>query len=237
MTLHPRFPLTKAHPAKAGVAKPRVFATSATLEVPPASDATKDSKAQCLTSEVCIRFPLRPVAALAAALALGCGDQSGVTAPAADLARTSGASAASVSGHIERPFPEFGVPIHKYSFHAHYLGDGRVEGRFVELDFIAGGFKEVANGRVTCFTVEADGRTARLGGIVEKATIPEAVGGDAIWTVVDNGEGANAPTDQATDLRVILPSGLAARHCESGIPLEVLGTFGESVRANVQVRP
>jgi hypothetical protein len=177
---------------------------------------------------------LLPAAVLAGALVLGCGDQPDVVAPATEFARV---AAQSVSGHIERDFTEFGVPVEKYSFHAHYLGNGRVEGRFRVMDLFADGFKEVASGSVTCFAVEADGKTARIGGIVEATTRPENRGTDAVWTVVDNGEGANAPRDQATDLRFAQAPGTTAFHCDPGIPPEAFGTFGENVRANVQVRP
>jgi hypothetical protein len=127
--------------------------------------------------------------------------------------------------------------VEKFSFHAHYLGNGTVEGRWLVVDFYADGHKEIAKGHVTCFSVEADGKTARIGGITEAATNPANVGGDAFWTVVDNGEGANASPDQATDLRFGQAPGGTAAHCEFGLPLEDFGTFGESVRANVQVRP
>jgi hypothetical protein len=141
-----------------------------------------------------------------------------------------------VSGHIERDLTEFGV-VERYSFHAHYLGNGRVEGRWLVVDFYTDGHKEVAKGHVTCFTVEADGKTARIGGITEAATNPVNVGGDAAWIVVDNGEGANAAPDQATDLRFGQPPGLAPFHCEVGAAPEDFGTFGDNARANVQVRP
>jgi len=179
-----------------------------------------------------------PAALLVSALVLGCGDQSGLTQPglsssAPNFAR---ASTSSVSGHIERDLTDFGV-LEKYSFHAHYLGNGRVEGRWLVVDFYTDGHKEVAKGHVTCFTVESDGKTARIGGITEAATNPVNVGGDAVWIVVDNGEGANAPEDRATDLRYGQPAGTTAAHCEVGFPPEAFGTFGETVRANVQVRP
>jgi hypothetical protein len=182
------------------------------------------------------------IASLTGALAPACGDQSGPTQPAvtSSIPAFARASQASVSGHIERDFPDFGVPVEKFSFHAHDLGNGSVEGRWQLEDFFADGPKEVARGRVTCFTVEADGRTARMGGIVEASTNPINVGGEAVWTVVDNGEGANAPPDQATDLRngpTDLPPGTAAVHCEVGFPPEVFGTFGDNLRANVQVQP
>jgi hypothetical protein len=179
---------------------------------------------------------------LVGALVLGCGDQPGLTQPAVSssapaFART---SRSSVSGHIERDFTEFGVPVEKFSFHAHYVGNAQVEGRWQLLDVFEGGFREVARGSVTCFTIEADGRTARIGGITEAATNPVNIGFDAVWIVVDNGEGVNAPPDQATDLRygpATLPPDAAATHCEVGFPPEAFGTFGENVRANVQVRP
>jgi hypothetical protein len=108
------------------------------------------------------------------------------------------------------------------------------------MDFLADGGKDVAKGRVTCFTVEADGKTARIGGVVESASNPENIGTEAVWTVVDNGEGANAPRDEATDLRFSLfdpEFSFAAFHCDVGFSPEDFGTFGETLRANVQVRP
>jgi hypothetical protein len=183
-------------------------------------------------------FSLSPVVVLAGVLVFGCGDQPGVTAPAPDFAK---ASRQSVSGHIERPFPEFGVPVEKFTFHAHYLGNGAVQGTFSVMDFLADGSgKNVGKGRVTCFTVEADGKTARIGGVVESDRRPEVVGTEAVWTVVDNGEGQNAPRDEATDLRwgLLDPEfSFAAFHCDVGFSPDDFGTFGESLRANVQVRP
>jgi hypothetical protein len=187
------------------------------------------------------------LAALATTLApmLGCGDQPDLTdpgvtssAPTPTFARRSGSS---VSGHAERPFPELGVPIEKFSFHARHLPDGTVQGSWRVMDFFGDGAgKVVASGRITCFTVEADGKTARIGGVVDADRRPEFVGTEAIWTVVDNGEGRKAPRDQATDLRwgLVAPGfSFAAFHCEVGFTPEDFGTFGESVRANVQVRP
>jgi hypothetical protein len=184
--------------------------------------------------------PLLSMAALAA-LTIGCGERAGFTQPSISSSAPAfaRASRSSVSGHIERDFSELGVPVEKFSFHAHYLGNGQVEGQYRLIDFSAGGSKEVARGRVICFTVEADGRTARIGAINEAGTNPANIGFYALWTVVDNGEGANAPPDQATDLRFgpSLPAEVAVAHCEEGFLPEAFGTFGESIRANVQVRP
>jgi hypothetical protein len=147
----------------------------------------------------------------------------------------SGGSGPSASGHIER---DLGGVLEKYSFNAHNLGNSKIGGRFNVRDiFPDGSGKDVAKGSVTCFTVEPDGKTARMGGIVESATNPDFVGTDAVWTVVDNGEGQKDPPDQGTDLRWALPPGYAEFHCTVGFPPEAFGTFGFSGRGNVQVRP
>ena len=86
--------------------------------------------------------------------------------------------------------------------------------------------------------MEADGKTARMGGVVESSSYP-IVGTEAVWTVRDNGEGQNEPRDQASDLIFGIPPQLnfAARHCTVGFPPALFNEFGEFVRANVQVRP
>jgi hypothetical protein len=146
-----------------------------------------------------------------------------------------GASGPSASGHIER---DFGAVLEKYSFSAQNLGNGEVGGRFNVRDLFADGTAtDVAKGSVTCFTVEANGKRARMGGTVESAANPDFVGTEAVWTVEDNGEGENHPPDRGTDLRWGLPPGFAEFHCAVGFPPEAFGTFGFSGRGNVQVRP
>ena len=165
------------------------------------------------------------------------GDPTGSASPGAEFA--SGSSGPSASGHIERDFE--GCCVEKYSFTAHYLGDGSVQGRFNVRDlFLDGSPKAFGKGRVTCITVEPDGKTARMGGIVESADVPEFVGTHAVWTVVDNGEGRNDPPDQGTDLRWGLPPeafDFAGFHCAVGFTPDDFGTFGLSGRGNVQVQP
>jgi hypothetical protein len=149
-----------------------------------------------------------------------------------------GSSGPSAGGHVERDFTIFGVPIEKYSFIAHILGNGAFQGRFEVRDVFADGSEALkARGSVRCLTVEPDGRTARMGGVVDGSNDPELVGTEALWTVRDNGEGQNDPRDQATDLRFGQPPGVAEFHCAVGVPPEAFGTFGENERANVQVRP
>jgi hypothetical protein len=148
-----------------------------------------------------------------------------------------GVSGPSASGHVEQDIE--GCCLEKYSFEVHYLGDGSVHGMFNVRDFFTDGSeKAFAKGRVTCFTVEADGKTARMGGVVESSSYPIGET-EAIWTVRDNGEGENEPRDEATDLIYGFPPNLnvAARHCAVGIRLSFFSVFGPIERANVQVRP
>jgi hypothetical protein len=148
-----------------------------------------------------------------------------------------GSAGPSASGHVEHDIE--GCCLEKYSFDAHYLGDGSVQGRFNVRDFYTDGSeKDFAKGRVTCFTVEADGRTARMGGVVESSSFP-IVGTEAVWTVRDNGEGQNEPRDQASDLIYGIPPQFtaAARHCAVGFSPGAFNVFREIERANVQVRP
>ena len=106
---------------------------------------------------------------------------------APDLA--GGGSGQSVSGHVEHELE--GCCTEKYSFEAHYLGDGSLQGSFNVRDLYDRSEKDFAKGRVTCFTIDADGKTARMGGVVEAGNPPEAIGTHARWTVRDNGEGEN----------------------------------------------
>jgi hypothetical protein len=179
---------------------------------------------------------------LAATIGLGCGDPADLTEPGVSSSAPAfvRASRSSVSGHVEQDITEDGIPVEKFSFHAHHLGNGQVQGRFVVKDFFAEGGKNWAKGRVTCFTVEADGKTARIGGVVTSARNPQVIGSEAVWTVVDNGEGARATRDETTDLLWGFTDpdfSAAAFHCEVGFPPDAFSTFGETLRANVQVRP
>ena len=179
---------------------------------------------------------------LAVAFGLGCGDQADPTEPGVSSSAPAfvRASRSSVSGHVEQDIPDLGISVEKFSFHAHHQGNAQVQGRFVVKDFFAEGGKNWARGRVTCFTVDAEGKTARIGGVVTSARNPQAIGSEAAWTVVDNGEGARASRDETTDLLWGFTDpdfSAAAFHCEIGFPTDAFSTFGETLRANVQVRP
>lgn len=184
---------------------------------------------------------MKPVAALillsVTALFTSCGTDPTRHSDTGAPELSDGSSGPSASGHVEHDLE--GCCVEKYSFNAHYLGDGSVHGGFNVRDFFTDGSeKAVAKGRVTCFTVEPDGKTARMGGVVESDD-PTLAGTEAIWTVRDNGEGQNEPRDQATDLIYGIPArfNVAARHCAVGIRPEFFNKFGEIERGNVQVRP
>ena len=78
---------------------------------------------------------------------------------------------------------------------------------------------ERVHGNVTCFSIQPDGKTVFLGGIIENESlfgIPP--GSEAVWTVVDNGAGSGSPADMATDLTFGFPAGSGAAffHCLTG---------------------
>jgi hypothetical protein len=173
----------------------------------------------------------------AAALLTSCGTDATRESDTGAPEFAGGGSTPSASGHVEHELE--GCCLEKYSFEAHYLGDGSVHGTFNVRDFFTDGSEQAfAKGRVTCFTVEADGKTARMGGVVESSSYP-IVGTEAIWTVRDNGEGQNEPRDEASDLLFGIPPqfNAAARNCAGVIPLTRFTVFGPFLRGNVQVRP
>jgi hypothetical protein len=185
---------------------------------------------------------MKPARALvrlsAAALLLSCGTDPTRQGDTGAPELSGGGSGPSASGHVEH-FIE-GCCVEKYSFEAHYLGDGSVHGSFNVRDlFTDGSEKAFAKGRVTCFTVDADGKTARMGGVVEAGNPPQFVGTEARWTVRDNGEGQNEPRDEATDLVWGIPPqfNAAARNCAGLVPFSFFSVFGPIARGNVQVRP
>lgn len=142
----------------------------------------------------------------------------------------------SVTGHVERDLSAFGVDQEKYSFSAIRHPDGSVDGHFEVHDVYPDGSMDRVTGRVTCFTILADGKTARVAGVIESSTnalVP--AGRDAVWVVRDNGEGNNDADDVATDLTWGYRAGSAAVHCASGLLTTTPPTF--SLRGNVQVRP
>jgi hypothetical protein len=116
------------------------------------------------------------------------------------------------------------------------LKDGRVKGQFQLFDTYNDSMRLVAHGEVECFTIQDDGQTAWLGGVVLRGELDSTnfAGAEAYWTVVDNGEGGNAEPDEATEIVYSIDGLFAQDHCEDGA-----GSFvysGPIVRSNVQVK-
>jgi hypothetical protein len=155
-----------------------------------------------------------------------------------------------VSGHVELDipnvdFPQFNV-AEKYSFTAVKHQDGSVTGEFNIYDNYpdySSILRIIAHGIVTCFTIQPDGKTAWLGGIVtnsdyvfEGVTYTYNNGTDANWIVVDNGEGNNSPSDEASDLSFGWEPGTTAdNNCANGDSPNY--GYGTLIRGNVKVKP
>ena len=118
----------------------------------------------------------------------------------------------SVTGHADFVAGAFHF---SYSFSAIRHKDGSVSGEFenhVE-NALTGEPILTAHVTIVCFTI--NGNVARIGGIIDRQTglpIPPGVAPEGFITVVDNGEGRDAPPDLAS------PPGLGPpfQHCETG---------------------
>ncbi len=120
------------------------------------------------------------------------------TVPALSTAGVSG----SVTGNAHYTFPPFanqglppGLSLRKLSF------TGRVQGGDVsgEWQIVVGG--TILHGNIDCLTILADGRTARVSGIVEQAKFTTFLPGTAFaMEFVDNGQGQAAADDEVTGL-------------------------------------
>lgn len=141
----------------------------------------------------------------------------------------------SVSGHVELDSLDDNGRYQRYSFTAVMLKDGSVRGEFQLFDILNDSTKVVIHGNVECFTIQDDGKTAWLGGVVERGMLDstDLKGAEAQWTVVDNGQGANVIPDEATE--IVYEGILAQDHCSEGLGTFVY--FEPIVRGNVRVKP
>ena len=103
--------------------------------------------------------------------------------------------------------------LEQFSFNAIKHGDGRVTGQWQAFRESTG--IEEAHGSVTCMGI--DGNTARIGGVITYTNPVDGhpVGTILIWTVVDNGEGANDPPDLTSQL-IIVNEAQRDFHCTAG---------------------
>jgi hypothetical protein len=152
--------------------------------------------------------------------------RSSATAPAASaVSQVDGRSSATGNGHI---MISDRAVLERFSFSATKLPNGNIAGQWQV-------FKEnderlVVHGSTVCLGI--DGKSARIGGEVTQTSDPvvDPVGTPVIWTVVDNGEGANDPPDQTSEL-IKVNSAQRAFHCATGF---ILPLFSEQ-HGNVQV--
>ena len=140
----------------------------------------------------------------------------------------------SVSGHVE--LDSVDGRSQQYTFNAVMHKNGVVKGEFQLFDTWNDSTRLVAHGDVECFTIQDDGKTAWLGGVIERGMVDSLnfVGAETYWTVVDNGEGARSDPDEATEMVYELDGLLADDHCTDGAGTFVY--FGPIVRSNIQVK-
>ena len=115
-----------------------------------------------------------------------------------------------------------------FSFHARVMPDGSVEGEYDNHNR-QGGF--VNHGDIDCLRfIGTNG--AVMSGVAQRSTNPGAPpGSTAIFRVEDNGEGADDPADQVSQV-AIFPPGSAA-NCQNTTPVILFPLVG----GNIQVRP
>lgn len=170
------------------------------------------------------------VAPLTCLLVLACdsGQESSLTAPSPSFTVVGNPVVASASGSGQ--FVATGVG-RTFSFTATRRYDMSVQGRFQVNDHAGGRIR----GSVTCITVEGDGKTARIGGVVTNSNVGLApVGAETALIVVDNSEGPQSPLDQIT-LIGFGGAGVAAFHCATGFDPSQLGDLNDITRGNIQV--
>lgn len=155
-------------------------------------------------------------------------DQS-LTAPAQRLDAAAGGVTESVTGHANMQLPTFGNAIQRYSQSAVRHSDLTVSGEFELRSEQDDGVR--LHGDVSCFTIV--GNTARLAGLIDQSNAAFApVGAYVLWTIVDNGEGGNAPPDLTTDFIGGVSAATAMAHCNVGFNL---GPFIPVMSGNLQV--
>lgn len=137
--------------------------------------------------------------------------------------------------------PDFPLTL-VYDFEAE-KDDGEVEGSFwVEYTvtetgaFGEEGQKIWAKGPATCFTIQPDGKTARLAGLATDSNLSFLVGLYAIWYVIDNGEGdddEDGALDVAVDPWFGWASEDAEKHCAEG--LDPWGGWNQETTGEIEV--
>lgn len=152
----------------------------------------------------------------AMALIAGCND---TTEPGAAVPVSfADAAAAANAGVVERVQggANFTAPdgdLRTFAFSAVRYADGSVTGQWERIRRFGGNAaSNKSHGVVTCFTVI--GNNVWLGGYATSGNFTEPGFNEVGWSVVDNGNGRNAPPDQMSLQRVARIPGFADRVCD-----------------------
>jgi hypothetical protein len=161
-----------------------------------------------------------------------CGTNSETTAPRRSLPPPNFSAAGAeqrVTGSATIILPNFGNARERYSLSAIRHSDGSVTGEFEEFSEQEGGQR--IHAQVVCFTIT--GNSARLSAQIDQTNVPFGpVGSYVVWSLIDNGEGANSPPDQTTDIFFGGTAAQAEFHCRTGFNL---APYFASLRGNLQV--
>jgi hypothetical protein len=127
-----------------------------------------------------------------------------------------GSTAASASGASHLTLHDvFGLQtlvLQTFTFEAKLQADGSVSGQYHYRD-LEDGVPFDASGPITCLVVH--GNHAWLGGTITASNDPSYVGQDSWFQVIDNGEGANDPSDVTTLLGASDVAGTAQAYCDA----------------------
>lgn len=164
---------------------------------------------------------------------IGCSAGSDLTTPRLNVSAPTLSSRASrqerVTGSATILLPLFGNALERYSLSAIRQSDGSVTGEFEEFSEQEGGQR--IHAKVYCFTVT--GNSARLAARIDQTNVSFGpVGSYVVWSVIDNGEGANSPPDETTDIYFNGTQAQADTHCRTGFNL---APYYPSLRGNLQV--
>lgn len=168
------------------------------------------------------------------AVVIGCSGGADSTAPRRMSPTTSLSSRVmqqeQVTGSATILLPLHGNAQERYSLSAIRHSDGSVTGEFEEYSEQDGGQR--IHAQVYCFTIT--GNSARLAARIEQTNVSFGpVGSYVVWSLIDNGEGAQGQPDETTDIFFGGTQAQAEAHCRTGFNL---APFFPSFRGNLQVR-
>ena len=197
-----------------------------------------------------MRIPRRTLRTLALCSVAACTSQSEPTAPLVPDVSLNASQAVQYSasgGGIIGFSAIAGATDGHFTFNASVTGDGKVHGRFHQKRARDGLLVEFS-GDVTCLTIDAVRRRARIGGVITEnnstdpafLTINHEVGDDVWFRVQDGGEGNDAVDASTTYGFKPTLVNTSAEYCAlpfDGLPAWNPASIFPLVAGNIQVRP